>query len=132
MKFLELFSTSEPILLFLTEKLAEVTLVKFLQEIGAVTYPDEGFVGRFSIRLNHLWINLCDGELTYLSGEQVKQIQQLIGGEPRSCLVLELSSGEDASDLAINFLKKLSQKWLCVLYAPISNTKFYAVSEVIN
>lgn len=132
MEFLELFSTSEPIALFSNREIAEFELVRFLQEIGAEAYPDGGFVGRLSSGVNHLWVNICHEEVTYLDKEKTEQIGQLLGALPKSCVILELSSEKGVADLAIYFIQKFSQKWSCVLSALTPNSQIYTANEITD
>ncbi|NJR50417.1 MAG: hypothetical protein HC780_13485 [Leptolyngbyaceae cyanobacterium CSU_1_3] len=86
--------------MFSSEEITEFELVEFLREIKAETYPDEGFIGRVSSGSNHLWVNLCNKEITYLERGQTKQICQLLGDAPRSCVILELSDKEGVDEFA--------------------------------
>jgi hypothetical protein len=134
MKFLELFSTSEPIALFLNQEVAEFELVKFLRSTGAEVYPDEGFVGRLSSGSNHLWVSLCNKEITYLDRKQIEQIHQMLGAAPKSCVILELcsDSGEGVDELATYFIQKISQQWSCVLLTLTPGSRLYAANEILN
>lgn len=102
----------------------------FILSIGGVKVNDTyQFEWRVSDDWKHLWIFLANDELhTDEAADQVT-IAAKLNAQPQCQFVIEMSSEENVEVLAIDFIRKFSATWRCIIYNCLD--AFVTVEELL-
>lgn len=109
---------SEPILVFLTAELPTEQFATFLSDAGAEWQPDDVFEGQLSQQDRYVWLTRSPEMLEELIMDRpdtLQQITQRLGGEPRTCVVLETSNTPGSDHVAVQFIVAFAQHWPCIV-----------------
>jgi hypothetical protein len=125
-----LLDFSEPIAIFSDSRISKEELSVFLCSIGAVLGESNSFLGRLSEQDKHIWISVSNEELEYLDVSTREVIAQHLEDEPKTCIVLELSSTTGSEQLMIKFAIAFADHWSCVIRSFTEGSKIYTVQEL--
>lgn len=121
---------SEPIAIFSDSRISKEELSAFLRSIGAVSGESSSFLGRLSEQDKHIWISISNEELEYLEVSTREAVAQHLKDEPKTCIVLELSSATGSEQLMIKFAIAFAENWSCVILGFTEGSKIYTVKEL--
>ena len=120
--------------LYSTARIESEEYMGWLHQLNAVMTPEEGGVydARLSKDVRHVWISLLepkwfDMTMTVLEEDQPKvlaRIRQLLGGEPRSAIVLTANDVEGSQILAVQFAALCAEQYPCVVYQSAGHALF--------
>jgi len=97
----------------------------WLRQLNAVLIPEEGgaFDARLSKDVRHVWTYLLDEEELDMdirereedSPEVLAKIYQILGGKPKSAIVLVANNAEGSKILAVEFAALCAEYYSCVV-----------------
>jgi hypothetical protein len=93
--------------------------------------PDETYDARISKGVHHVWVSLLDKEWFEMDmaeftdePELLASICQLIGGEPRSAIVLDANNVRGSKILAVQFTALCAEHYPCVVLQAAGDVLF--------
>jgi hypothetical protein len=107
----------------------------WLHQLNAVMIPEEGgaFDARLSKDVRHVWTYLLDEEELDMDmrereeePEVLAKLRQLLGGEPRSAIVLVANNAEGSKILAVEFAALCAEHYSCVVEQAAGHALFPA------
>jgi hypothetical protein len=105
----------------------------WLHQLDAVMKPDETYDARISKDVRHVWIVLLEGEWFDMDiaefedqPEVLAKICQLLGGEPRSAIVLDANKVVGSKILAVQFAALYAEHYPCVVLQSAGQAIFSA------
>src|SRR5579859_880483 len=106
----------------------------WLHQLNAVMIPEEGgaYDARLSKDVRHVWISLLEQKWFDMTmavlledlPEVLANICQLLGGEPRSAIVLTANDAEGSQILAVQFTALCAEHYPCVVYQAAGQALF--------
>jgi len=108
----------------------------WLQQLNAVMKPESS--GAYDARISakeiyHVWVSLLEGkwfemDMADFNGRPkvLAKIRQLIGGEPRSAIVLDANKVRGSKILAVQFAALCAERYSCVVLQTVGDVLFPA------
>jgi hypothetical protein len=105
----------------------------WLHQLNAVMKPDSSgaYDARLSKDVRHVWVSLLEGkwfemDMAEFKGqpEVLANICQLIGGDPRSAVVLDANPVRGSKILAVQFAALCAEHYPCVVLQAAGNALF--------
>lgn len=124
------FDFSEPVAIFSDSEISEEEFLDFLCSIGAVVGESNSFLGRLSEGDKHIWISISNEELECLDGSTREAIAQYLKNQPRTCIVLELSSTVGSEQLMLKFAITFSEYWSCIISSSTEDSEVHTVQQL--
>ena len=121
---------SEPIAILSSSEISKKELTDFLSSLGAAIEESNSFWGRFSEGNKHIWISISNEELEYLTTFKREAIVQCLQDEPKTCIVLELSSTKGSEQILIKFAIAFTAQWSCAICNFTEDSKVYTVQQL--
>jgi len=111
--------------LYCTARISREEYTGWLRQLHAVMTPEEGeaFDARLSKDVRHVWTYLLDEEELDMdvrereedSPEVLAKIYQILGGKPKSAIVLVANNAEGSKILAVEFAALCAEHYSCVV-----------------
>jgi hypothetical protein len=127
--------------LYSTVHISREEYMNWLHQLNAVLIPEEGgaYDARLSKDVRHVWISLLEQQwfdMTMVVLEEdlpevLAKICQLLGGEPRSAIVLTANDVEGSQILAVQFAALCAEHYSCVVMQSAGQGLFSA-QEVLE
>lgn len=109
---------SEPIIVISSSNITKDELIAFIQIVGLeiVEQPNDPFFGYLGRADMYIWLAMHN-RITELEGEpnEFAIIQQKLGGEPQTVILLEMSRTPGNKLLAYELAASLAKQWPCVV-----------------
>jgi hypothetical protein len=109
---------SNNLALYSKDPIGSEEFFEFLVEIGGVAKPDQFIDGRLSRDQRHLWLFNSLEALEESLEDIGAELTKALGGEPRGCIVIELSRAPGSERLALDFSIAFAERWHAVLCDP--------------
>jgi hypothetical protein len=87
-----------------------------VREVGGVIEDAKALQGRISQGERHVWVALDNNLLNEYEADEVELIRQKLGGNPQSCILLDVSRTAGSERLALEFACACAERWPCVVY----------------
>src|SRR5262249_7482866 len=116
-----------------TAHISREEYVGWLHQLNAVMIPEEGgaYDARLSKDIRHVWISLLEEkwfDMTMAAFEDQPEVLvsicQLLGGEPRSAIVLVANDVRGSQILAVQFAALCAERYPCVVLQSAGNALF--------
>ena len=124
--------------LFSTAHISSDEYTDWLHQLNAVMRPDGTYDARLSKDVRHVWISLLNEEWFEMTiaefedqPEVLVNICQLLGGEPRSAIVLIANGVRGSQILAVQFAALCAERYPCVVEQAAGHAIFPA-HEVLS
>ena len=100
-----------------SHEISREDFLNLLQQSGVVLQPDEVYDGRISQEDRHVWLALNTTCLRDYEDEQEARdrLVQLLGGELKSCIDLNVSRTHGSQQLAVEFACLCATKYPCAV-----------------
>lgn len=127
--------STDTFVLYSTAHISQDEYNGWLRQLNAVMIPEEGgaYDARLSKDIRHVWISLLEKEwfdIGMASFEDQPEILagicQLLGGEPRSAIVLVANDIRGSKILAVQFAALCAERYPCVVLQSAGNVLFPA------
>jgi hypothetical protein len=122
--------------LYSTAYISREEYMDWLRQLNAVMIPEEGGVydARLSRGVRHVWISLLEEDEVDMDmrvmeddvPEVLAEIRQLLGGEPKSAIVLVANDAVGSKILAVQFAAACAEHHPCVVCQEAGNAIFSA------
>ena len=89
-------------------------LADFLQVLGGDVRNSDGSTGSIQVENSAIWIGISSGELESVVEDRQPEISGKLGAKPVSLVILELTRGDKARELAKRFAIDFMKKWSSV------------------
>lgn len=87
-------------------------LQAFMRTVPDATVLDEPvYVARVSRATQHVWVGLSDTYLEDVGDDEVERLRQVLGAEPHSVLMLDISWENNADKLGVQVTSLLLERW---------------------
>lgn len=88
---------------------------RFLQAVGAerIDKPHNPYEGALTREQGKIWVGIDNGVVEDIERDE-QQLMLLLGGEPKSAIVMEVSSTPGSRELALEFACRFAEQWPCV------------------
>jgi hypothetical protein len=123
--------STDTFVLYSTANISRDEYNGWLQQLNAVMKPDGTYDARLSKDVRHVWIVLLEGKWFEIDmaefrdePEVLAEIRQLIGGEPRSAIVLDANNVRGSQILAVQFTALCAEHYPCVVYQAAGSALF--------
>ncbi len=116
--------STDTFVLYSTAHVSRDEYMDWLHQLNAVMIPEEGgaYDARISKDIRHVWVSLLEGkwfemDMAEFKGqpEVLANICQLIGGGPRSAIVLDANNVRGSKILAVQFVALCAERYPCVV-----------------
>ena len=125
--------STDTFVLYSTAHISQDEYNDWLRQLNAVMKPDSS--GAYDARLSkdvcHVWVSLLDDEwfemyIAEFKGlpEVLASIRQLIGGDPKSAIVLDANNVRGSQILALQFAALCAEHYPCVVLQTAGNALF--------
>lgn len=125
--------STDTFVVYSTAHISREEYTGWLHQLNAVMTPEEGEVydARLSKDVRHVWISLLEGEWFEMDMAESKgqpeifaKICRLLGGEPRSAIVLDTSDAIGSKILAVQFAALCAEHYPCVVLQASGNAVY--------
>jgi hypothetical protein len=125
--------STDTFVLYSTAQISHDEYNTWLHQLNAVMKPDSSgaYDARISKDVRHVWICLLEGKWFDMDmaefedePEVFANICQLLGGEPRSAIVLDANDAEGSQILAVQFTALCAEHYPCVVYRAAGQALF--------
>lgn len=132
--------STDTFILYSTANISREEYIGWLHQLDAVMIPEEGgaYDARLSKDICHVWVSLLEGkwfemDMADFKGrpEVFEKICQLIGGEPRSAIVLDANDIRGSQILAVQFAALCAERYPCVVLQTVGDVLISA-QEVLE
>jgi hypothetical protein len=132
--------STDTFVVYSTEHISREEYMGWLHQLNAVMIPEEGgaYDARLSKDIRHVWISLLEGKWFDMDmaefedqPELLANICQLLGGEPRSAIVLDANDVRGSKILAVQFAALCAEHCPCVVLQAAGQALFSA-QEVLE
>jgi len=106
---------SQPILLVSSAIITQEQLHAFLSAVGAATVRSGSFQGTVFRGNSQIWIGLENKELEYFDTNKRELVEQKLGGNPQTSIVIEISREFGSQELAVGFVCNFANYYPCVV-----------------
>lgn len=107
---------SDPISIISSQSIKVSDFIDFLlDQKDAVIEDFETGQSRISKGYQHVWIFIYNDGLRHRDTDELGLIKQVLGDEPRTLIVLEISRTEGSDHLAIEFACRFAERWPCIV-----------------
>jgi len=106
---------SQPILLVSSDIITQEQLHAFLSAVGAATVRSGSFQGTMFKGASQIWIGLQNKELEYFDTDKRKLVEQKLGGNPQTSIVIEISREPGSQELAVGFVCAFAKWYPCIV-----------------
>jgi hypothetical protein len=107
---------SEPVALFSTSTISPESFSSVLTSMGGTLDSASTSRGQVSREKGHVWLFLQSEDLTTLSGEILEPVCAVLGGVPRTNIVLEIGRHPGSNELALEVARAFAERWPVVWY----------------
>lgn len=127
--------STDTFILYSTTHISREEYIGWLHQLDAVMIPEEGgaYDARLSKDTRHVWVSLLEGkwfemDMADFKGrpEVLAKIRHLIGGEPRSAIVLDANKVRGSKILAVQFTALCAERYPCVVLQTVGDVLFPA------
>jgi hypothetical protein len=127
--------STDTFVLYSTAHLSRDEYNGWLCQLNAVMKPDSSgaYDARLSKDTRHVWVSLLDEEWFEMDMAEFKDepevlanIRQLLGGEPKSAIVLDANNVRGSKILAVQFTALCAEHYPCVVYQAAGQVLFPA------
>jgi len=132
--------STDTFVVYSTARIARDEYTGWLHQVNAVMIPEKGgaYDARLSKDIHHIWISLLEGKWFDMGmkefedePEVLANICKLLGGEPRSAIVLDANKVEGSQILAVQFAALCAERYPCVVLQAAGQAIFPA-QEVLE
>jgi hypothetical protein len=127
--------STDTFVVYSTAHISREEYTGWLHQLGAVMIPEDGGVydARLSKDIRHVWISLLEGKWFDMDmaefedlPELLAEICQILGGEPKSAIVLDANKVRGSKILAVEFAALCEEHYPCVVLQAAGNALFPA------
>jgi hypothetical protein len=122
---------SEPVALFSTADLSVVNFAELLTSVHGSLNADSDRKGRVSRDKRHVWLYFQSEDLTTLPDDMAKEIVPVLGGVPKTNIVLEVSREPGSLKVAFDIARAFATRWPAVLHDLEVPGRIYTRDELL-